>query len=172
MTDLRYPIGKFVLPQSLSAQERAQMILNIEELPQQIRTLLASFSERMMDIPYREGGWNPRQLIHHLADSHMNAYIRFKLALTEDNPVIRPYREERWAELPDARSSNPELSVRILEAIHERWVLCMHHISESDWSRTFHHPESKIDYKLFQSLALYDWHGRHHFAHLNLEYSL
>jgi hypothetical protein len=166
VADLRYPIGPFVRPeQPLSAAQRSDAIEAIAETPARLRAAVSGLTPEQLDTPYRPGGWTVRQVIHHVPDSHLNAYIRFKWALTEERPTIKPYHEDRWAELPEARTAPPELSLALLEALHARWVLTLRSIPPADWERTLHHPESGV-LRLDQVLALYAWHGSHHVAHV------
>jgi len=164
MDDLRYPIGRLVRPESLTPEERRGAIATIAATPGNLRAAVAGLSEAQLDTPYRPDGWTVRQVVHHVPDSHMNAYVRFKLALTEDEPTIRPYMEERWARLPD--SSEPiATSLALLEVLHERWVKVLSAMSPEDWARTYRHPESGV-HKLDALLATYAWHGPHHVAHI------
>jgi hypothetical protein len=163
--DLRYPVGEFHFPKSVSAQELAQFIDEIAETPARLRAAINGLSEAQLDAPYRPGGWTVRQLAHHVPDSHINSYVRFRLALTEDEPVIKPYEERRWAELPDARSMPVEASLALLENLHARWVPLLRSLSTADWKRTFRHPELGL-VSLENNAALYAWHGRHHVAHI------
>ncbi len=165
---LRYPIGRFSAPLSVSSNEVNKWISDIEELPSLCRSILHDFTEEMLNDGYKPGGWTARQVIHHIPDSHMNAYIRFKLAMTEDNPVIRPYLEAKWAELHDCKYAAPEISLNLLEAIHKRWVLTLKNLNENDLKRTYFHPESKKEYSLGTALALYSWHGKHHLEHIRI----
>lgn len=165
MSDLRYPIGKYEMPKTVSAEERVGYVQAIAELPRDLRLALSGLNDVRLDTPYRPGGWTVRQVVHHLADSHMNSYIRFKLALTEDVPVIRPYMEERWAELPEAKSGPVELSLQLLDALHRRWSVFLQAFTPDDYMRTLVHPELGV-FRLEQLLALYAWHGRHHVAHI------
>jgi len=165
MNDPRYPIGKFQAPAGYDAVGRAACIRQIEETPARLRDAVKGLSERQLDHSYREGGWTLRQVVHHLPDSHMNSYIRFKLAVTEDEPTIKPYDEAEWAKLPDATTGAVEVSLALLEALHRRWVVFLRSLSEAQLSRTFRHPELGI-ISLDQNLALYAWHGRHHVAHI------
>ena len=161
-TDLRYPIGRF--RPGASAADHAALIDAIAEMPAAMRAAVAGLSPAQLDTPYREGGWTVRQLAHHVADSHMNAYIRFKLALTEDVPTVKPYDESRWAQLPDAREEiDPSLA--LIEALHVRWVSTLRAMSPSDFERTYMHPENGPT-PLGTALGLYAWHGRHHVAHV------
>jgi uncharacterized damage-inducible protein DinB len=165
MSDPRYPIGKFSFDGTLSPEQKKSFLNDIEQTPGRMRSALKGLSEEQLDTPYREGGWTVRQVTHHVADSHMNAYIRFKLALTEDEPTIKPYLEGRWAELPESKQAPVELSLVLLESLHERWTMVLRNMSEADWKRNLKHPEmGKLS--LEKTLALYSWHGRHHTAHV------
>jgi hypothetical protein len=163
--DLRYPIGQFEFPQAVTAAQRSQYIDDLETAPAHYREAIRGFDDRQLDTPYREGGWTVRQVIHHVPESHMNSYIRFKLALTEETPTIKPYDEAAWAKLPDM-AMEVEPSLRILENLHRRWVVLLRGLSESDFTRTFRHPEIGL-VRLDANLALYSWHSRHHAAHIN-----
>jgi len=165
--DPRYPIGKFSFPQSSTAAERDLWIAEIEETPAKLRAAAEGLTPAQLDTPYREGGWTARQVIHHVPESHMNAYIRFKLALTEDEPTIKPYDEAAWARLGDVPSTPVETSLVLLEALHERWVRVLRMLDDSAFARTFRHPELGL-IRLDQNLALYAWHGKHHVAHVAL----
>jgi uncharacterized damage-inducible protein DinB len=165
-SDPRYPIGKFHAAAAISAADRSVHIATLRDLPAAMEYAVKNLDDHQLDTPYREGGWSIRQVVHHVADSHMNAYIRFKLALTEDNPTIRPYKEELWAELPEARHAAPDVSLRLITAIHDRWVLSLDGMKEEEWSRTFYHPESQKSYRLDLALSLYAWHSNHHLAHV------
>ena len=164
MSDPRFPIGKFSFSGPLSAAEKKQCIDNIEQAPALYRQAVRGLTDAQLDTPYREGGWTVRQVVHHVPDSHLNAYVRFKLALTEDNPTIKPYLEARWAELSDSRQPI-ENSLVMLDSLHRRWVIVLRSMSEADWKRTFQHPEAG-PMPLEKSLALYSWHGPHHVAHI------
>jgi hypothetical protein len=165
-TDLRYPIGKFLRPDgSLTGDERRAFVTQIDEAPAKMRAAVAGLNDQQLDTPYRPGGWTVRQAVHHVADSHMNAFTRFKLALTEDVPTIKPYFEARWAELADAKGPiAPALD--LLEALHKRWVVLLQSLGPTDWQREFLHPEHNKKMSLDQTLALYGWHSRHHVAHI------
>ena len=163
--DLRYPVGEFRFPESVSAQELAVFLEQIAETPARMRTAIAGLSDSQLDTPYRSGGWTVRQLAHHVPDSHINSYTRFRLALTENDPMIKPYEEARWAELSDARTMPVEPSLLLLESLHARWVPLLRSLSDMDWKRTFRHPELG-PVRLEQNAALYAWHGRHHVAHI------
>ena len=163
--DLRYPVGEFRFPQSVSGPELAVFIHQIAETPARMREAIAGLSESQLDTPYRPGGWTVRQLAHHVPDSHINSYTRFRLALTEDDPVIKPYDEKRWAELSDVATVPVEVSLALLENLHARWVPLMRSLSDADWKRSFRHPELG-PVSLENNAALYAWHGRHHVAHI------
>ncbi|MBW3552422.1 MAG: putative metal-dependent hydrolase [Gemmatimonadetes bacterium] len=165
MTDLRYPIGKFRYSGPMDEADRQQAIDTIQSLPARLRATIEAFAEEQLDAAYRPGGWTVRQVVHHLADSHLNAYTRFKLALTEDEPTIRPYDEARWAELTDSRAA-PDVSLRLLDALHERWVLLLRSLAREDWQKRVLHPEHKRDMSLDELLAMYAWHCSHHLAHI------
>ena len=164
--DLRYPIGKYHRPGELTSDQRLEFISAIEQTPQHLASALKNLSAGQLETPYRPGGWTVRQVVHHLPDSHMNAYVRTKLALTEDEPTIKPYDEARWAELPDGKTSPIEPSLAILENLHKRWVLLLKSLSAADWSRKYGHPEWTKPMSLDDTLALYAWHGKHHVAHI------
>ncbi len=163
--DLRYPIGPFQFDGGISADERRRLVDEIEQAPAKLRAAVHGLSAEQLDTPYRPGGWTVRQVVHHLPDSHLNAYTRFKLALTEQEPVIKPYEQDRWAELSDARTAPVELSLALLESLHRRWVLLLRSLTASDFVRTFKHPEMGV-VSLDKNLALYAWHGKHHVAHI------
>lgn len=163
--DPRYPTGKFEMPGNVTPTLRAEAILEIAATPGKIRAAVKGLNDEKLDTPYREGGWTVRQVIHHLADSHMNAYVRWRLALTETEPTIKPYDEAAWAKLEDAAHAPVEVSLRLLESLHERWVRLLHAVKLDEFGRTFRHPEHGVrtlDWMLF----LYAWHGRHHTAHI------
>jgi uncharacterized damage-inducible protein DinB len=164
MSDPRYPIGKFSYSGAVSVAEKKQFLDEIEQTPVRLRDAVRGLSDAQLDTPYRDGGWTVRQVVHHVPDSHMNAYIRFKLALTEDDPAIKPYMEDRWAQLPDSRQPI-ENSLAMLDSLHRRWVTVLHNLTDTDWKRTFRHPELG-PMTLEKTLALYAWHGRHHVAHV------
>jgi uncharacterized damage-inducible protein DinB len=165
-TDLRYPIGKFHRPGALTDAQRAEYIVMIEETPAKVRAAVKGLNEEQLNEPYRPGGWTVRQVAHHVPDSHMNAYVRFRLALTEDEPMIKTYAEAKWAELADAKSSAVEPSLELLENLHKRWVLLLRSLGPAEWARKFRHPEWETPMSLDELLALYAWHGRHHVAHI------
>ena len=163
--DLRYPIGEFKFEAPLTDDERQSCIAKIEETPACMRAAVAGLNEQQLDTPYRPEGWTVRQVVHHVPESHLNSYTRFKLAITEDEPTIKPYFEDRWAELDDAREAPIELSLDLLEALHRRWNWFLCSLKPEDYQRTFRHPELGI-VSLDKNVALYAWHGQHHVAHI------
>lgn len=165
MTDPRFPIGKFSFPGSLTEAQHKQCIADIEATPSALSQAVEGLSPQELDTPYREGGWTVRQVVHHVPDSHLNAYIRFKLALTENEPTIKPYAEDRWAQLADVQSTPIEVSLSLLGSLHDRWVRLLRSLDPEDWKKTFQHPELGV-VSLQRNLALYSWHGRHHVAHI------
>src|SRR3989441_13163581 len=163
--DPRYPIGDFAMPASVTPALRQEAIQKIAETPTKFRAAVKGLSESQLHTPYRDGGWTIRQVVHHVPDSHMNTYVRVKLAVTEDTPAIKGYDEGRWAELPDARSAPVALSLDLLEALHRRWVLFLRRLSDQDFLKAYVHPElGKVP--LYEVVAMYAWHGRHHAAHI------
>ncbi|MGI8989258.1 MAG: YfiT family bacillithiol transferase [Bryobacteraceae bacterium] len=165
MDDPRYPIGKFRIEGEITGPRRAQWIAEIAETPARLRSAVEGLTPEQLDTPYRPGGWTVRQVVHHLPDSHMNSYIRFRLALTEEEPVVKPYQEAKWAELADARTAPVEVSLALLEAIHGRWVILMQSFGEAEFACAFRHPDLGLQ-RLDASLGLYAWHGRHHVAQI------
>lgn len=163
--DPRYPIGKFQPEENLNDERRRVLIDQIAELPAKLRAAVMTLNEKQLDTPYREGGWTVRQVVHHVADSHLNAYCRFKLAVTEKEPTIKPYDQERWAETADARTLPPSVSLTLLDGLHARWVALLRSMSKPDFLRVLHHPELGT-VSLERYLGLYAWHGRHHTAHV------
>lgn len=164
--DLRYPIGKFHRPSApLTPDERGECIDAIAETPAHLSAAIAGLTPAQLDTPYRPGGWTVRQVVHHLPDSHMNSYVRFKLALTEDEPAIKTYDENLWAQLADSRDTPIETSLALLENLHKRWVLLLRSLKPQDWARRFQHPDWGRESVEFL-LAQYAWHGRHHVAHI------
>lgn len=165
--DLRYPIGHPTLPTApLEHGARTAYVAQIALLPDQLRAAVTGLNPTQLNTPYRPGGWSVRQVLHHLPDSHLNCYTRFRLALTEDNPTVRPYDEQAWAELPDVNATPTAVSLALLEALHIRWGILLRHLTDAQWQRTFYHPGSERTFTLDQALALYAWHGRHHVAHI------
>lgn len=165
MSDPRYPIGRFNGQPPASEQEREKFLKHIEETPARLRAAVAGLSEEQLDTPYREGGWTVKQVVHHVPDSHLNSYVRFKLALTEPEPTIKPYAEDRWAQLEDSKNTPIEVSLTLLSSLHERWVNLLRTLKPEDWKKSFRHPELGV-MTLEKNLALYSWHGRHHVAHI------
>src|SRR5580693_3678188 len=165
MDDLRYPVGDFTPPQSATTEQRQAWIAEISQTPAKMRAALHGLSHEQLDTPYRPGGWTVRQVVHHVPDSHLNSYIRFRWALTEDEPTIKAYHEDRWAELSDARTAPVEVSLVLLESLHRRWVSLMGSLTGEQWKRTFVHPQLG-PVTLEKNAALYAWHGRHHVAHV------
>ncbi|MVN77117.1 putative metal-dependent hydrolase [Hymenobacter sp. HMF4947] len=166
---LRYPIGRPVLPATpLTPAARVPYLQQLAELPARLTAAARRVGGERLQVPYRPGGWTGRQVIHHIADSHLNAYVRFRLALTEANPTIRPYDEAAWAELPDVAATPITVSLALLDSLHTRWLSLLHNLDEAQWQRTFFHPETKKIATLDQTLVLYAWHGQHHLAHVEL----
>ena len=162
--DLKYPIGKFQYDGEITKSVTKDWINEIEELPSLLRDAVKDLDNEQLDTPYRSGGWTVRQLIHHLADSHMNAYVRFKLALTEEKPVIKPYDESKWAELSDHKLPI-DISLALLEALHKRWTNLLRSLSPADMEKTFIHPDTG-EVSVGKNIGIYSWHGRHHLAHI------
>ena len=165
MNDLRYPIGKFHFEGALTAEQKQKSLDDLTNAPANLRAAVQGLSPQQLDTHYRPEGWTVRQVVHHVPDSHMNAYIRFKLALTEDEPAIKPYEQQLWAELGDSKSTPIEVSLAMLDSLHERWVQLLRSFTATDWKRTFRHPELGL-VSLERNLALYAWHGKHHVAHI------
>ena len=165
MSNASYPIGKFERPGTLSPADRKTKIASLASAPGKFRAAVLGLSDTQLDTPYRDGGWTVRQVIHHVADSHLNSYERFRLALTENEPAIKAYDEKKWAELSDARTAPVEISLDMLDAIHARWVLLLNSFSPADFAKTIRHSENGV-MTLDDCLAMYDWHGRHHTAHI------
>lgn len=163
---IRYPIGTFSAPNTISPEQRQHHITEIEQLPQNMQKAVEALSDNQLDTPYREGGWTIRQVVHHVPDSHINSYIRFKWTLTEDSPTIKPYFEDRWAELPDTQHTPIEVSLRLLQALHQRWVVLLKSLREEDWPKVFIHLDTHKRIRLDTALAMYAWHGKHHLAHI------
>ena len=163
--DLAYPLGKFDARQPVGPDARREHIATLAAAPGLLREAVAGLNDAQLDTPYRPGGWTVRQVVHHLPDSHINSYVRFRLALTEDQPAVKAYDEKTWAELPDARSAPPELSLDLFEHLHRRWVGLLEGLGDADFARTFRHSELGL-VRLDTNLALYAWHSRHHIAHI------
>jgi len=164
-SDPRYPIGKFHYDGPFSEEQRKQHIAEVGQAPAKLRAAVAGLNQQQLDIPYRDGGWTVRQVVHHVPESHMNSYIRFKLALTEDEPTIKPYYEDRWAKLSDVKLVPLETSLALMDSLHARWVPLLRSLAPEDWQRTFRHPEIGL-MTLDKNLGLYSWHGLHHVAHI------
>ena len=165
LEDLRYPIGRFTPPLSSDQTTRSGQIETLRLLPERLHAAIRELTNVQLDTPYREGGWTVRQLVHHFADSHANAYVRYKLALTEDWPTIKPYDEAAWAGLADARWLPVEISLALITALHARWVSLLESLTDEDFHKGYVHPDSGRQ-NLAHVLALYDWHSRHHTAHI------
>jgi hypothetical protein len=165
---LQYPIGKYQKPDEITSDHIKQWKKDISELPYQMRKITAGIRERDLDKTYRPDGWTARQVIHHVADSHMNAYIRFKWALTEDVPMIKAYDEGAWAKLYDSTTMNVDISMKMIDALHTRWSYLLDSLKKKDWARSIDHPEYDHPATLDSVLGMYSWHGKHHTAHLNI----
>lgn len=165
MSDLRYPIGRFAADPDVTEEKRRRWIGEIADAPDRLRAAVDRLSAEQLDTPYRPGGWTVRQVVHHLPDSHLDAYLRFKLALTEAEPTVKTYDEAAWAELADGQTAPVEVSLALLESLHRRWVLVLRSLSPLDFARTFRHPEGRT-VTLNCHLHQYAWHGRHHVAHI------
>ena len=163
--DPRYPIGHWPQPEVIDANMLAEALTTLGELPQNLRTAVDDLDDEQLATPYREGGWTVRQVVHHVADSHMNAYVRVRLALTEDAPTIRPYEEKAWAALHDAETAPVEWSLVLIEALHARLLMLLRSLSPAQWQRTYVHPERGA-MRLDQVASMYAWHSRHHVAHI------
>ena len=163
--DLRYPVGKFQWDGAATEDSRRRAIEDIAAAPGHARSAVKGLTPAQLDTPYRPEGWTVRQVIHHIADSHMNAFIRFRLALTENEPTIKPYNENLWAQLADSRELDPSVSLALLDPLHQRWVTLLRSMKPADFARTLNHPEAGIG-SLDRTLALYAWHSRHHVAHI------
>jgi hypothetical protein len=159
---LKYPIGRYQKPETYTPEELEPWIKAIEALPSWMDVCIENLDAHQLHVPYRPGGWTTQQVIHHLADSHMNAYVRVKLALTEDNPTVKPYKEASWAELKDTELVPANISITLLHAMHRRWVVLLKNMSPEDHERTYFHPEHQRNVPLWEVTAMYAWHGRHH----------
>jgi acyl carrier protein phosphodiesterase len=162
----RFPIGRFQPLERYSQQQIEENISILSDLPQKLISAVEQLNDDQLDTAYREGGWTVRQVVHHMADSHVNSYVRFKLALTENSPVIKPYLEKRWAELEDARHAPVIISLSLISSLHKRWVLLLRNFKPDDWDRKFIHPDNKNNWTLVTYLHLYAWHCNHHLAHI------
>ena len=166
MTDLRYPIGNFSYDGAMTDARRAACVARITAAPAALRAAVAGLSDAQLDTPYRPGGWTVRQVVHHVPDSHLNAYTRVRLALTEPTPTIKPYEEARWAELPDARTAPIDMSLALLDSLHARWLHLLRQLTPADGARAFRHPEHGSDITIDEVIGMYAWHGEHHVAHI------
>lgn len=167
MENLKYPIGRFQLGKSYSMDETKSQIQTISALPSKLFNIVNSLNETQLETPYRPDGWTIRQTVHHIADSHLNAFARFKLALTEDNPTIKPYEEHLWAELADGKTAPVDWSLQLLKYVHLRWIMLLNSLTEAHFQRTYLHPETKRVFPLQEVVALYAWHSEHHYAHIH-----
>ena len=165
MSNLQYPVGEFEIKPGTTPEQRRALIESIAQTPARLRAAVANLSTKQLDEPYRRDGWTVRQVVHHLPDSHLNAYARFKLGLTETEPTIKPYDQSRWAMLEDGRHADPEISLALLDALHKRWAVFLRSVQPDDFARTLKHPEIGT-LSLDALLQLYEWHGRHHVAHI------
>ena len=163
---LQYPVGRYQKPDNVSPGELQDWINVLQALPLWMDACIENLDEAQLHVAYRDGGWTIQQVVHHVADSHLNAYIRLKLALTEDNPIIKPYEEKAWADLADVRVVPVNVSITLLHTIHRRMVALMQHMQPQEWERTYHHPEHKRDIPLWEMAAMYAWHSRHHTEHI------
>ncbi len=163
--DLRYPIGKYIV-QPFSEKLLGEWLIDIKNLPQHLENAILNLDESQLNTTYRDGGWTVKQVVHHVADSHMNAYIRFKLALTEDNPIIKPYDEAAWAEMADTKNLPVNISLTLLHALHIRWHEILKNMDKADFDKTVFHPEHKKEFTLWELLGMYAWHSKHHGAHI------
>ncbi len=163
--DLRFPVGKFEKPLEMTDERRRNFIQTVAELPTKLRIACEGLSENQLETQYRPEGWTVKQVIHHVADSHSQSFSRFKLGLTENCPTIKPYSEADWAELADAKHAPVESSLAIIEGTHARWTLLLNSMSDADFAKKLNHPE-RGEYDLDYFLSLYDWHSRHHLAHV------
>ena len=162
----RFPVGRYSVPASISAEDRAKWIENIRSLPQKMRNVVVRLSEDQLNTPYRPEGWTIRQVIHHVADSQLNCYIRYKWTMTENNPTIKAYNQKDWGNLTDSLQGPVDMSLDLLEAVHKRWTWFMDNLNEDDWNRTFVHPENGRKISLNINLSVYSWHSDHHLAHI------
>lgn len=166
LEQLKYPIGQFKMPEIFNAKQAELWISEIETLPMQLKQTTENLNHSQLDKTYRPGGWTIKQVIHHLPDSHINAYIRFKQAITENTPIIRPYYEEHWAETEDGKNGEIQLSIDLLTALHKRWVAFLKSLKTEDYQRKYVHPAQGTENNLAYMLGMYAWHGKHHLAHI------
>ena len=162
----KYPIGKYFAPEKIKKSEVKRWIREIDKLPKRLKDAVKNLTEEQLDTPYRDGGWTVRQVIHHLADSHMNSFVRFRLALTEDNPTIKPYSQSKWADMTDSKTAPVKYSLDLLRNLHKRWVMMLKTLDKDQLKRMVHHPEHNTDWKLDWMIGMYAWHCNHHLAHI------
>lgn len=172
MEHLKYPIGQFKRPLVIKPAKIEKWIAEIEAVPSQMRALTENLSEEELELPYRPGGWTIRQVVHHTVDSHINSYVRFKWALTEDNPTIKAYYEERWAELEDYNNTPVSVSLNMMEGLHIRWTNLLKSLTPEQLKRTYIHPSGNKTFKVDETIGMYAWHGNHHIAHIKLALGL
>lgn len=165
-SDLKYPIGKYEV-QPFSIKQKEEWLLDIKFLPAELELSVQNLDESQLQTPYRDGGWTVHQLVHHIADSHINAYLRFKLCLTEENPTIKTYDQNAWSQLNDTKNLPVNISLTLLHALHQRWYVMLKDLPDEAWDRTVYHPEQKKQLTLWELLGMYSWHGKHHVAHIN-----
>jgi DinB superfamily len=163
---LRFPIGRFKIQENISEETINQCIRDIETLPKLLRLSVEKLNDVQLDTPYRPEGWTLRQVVHHVADSHINSFVRFKWALTEDAPTIKVYDEKKWAEVEEAKTAPVKVSLDLLESLHKRWIILLKNLSKEDLKKTFIHPVSGFAYTLAMAITLYAWHGKHHIGHI------
>jgi hypothetical protein len=166
LEQLQYPVGRYQKPEINTPALREEWMAVLAALPSWLDACIENLDEAQLHVPYREGGWNIQQVVHHLADSHMNAFVRLKLALTEENPTVKPYSEQAWADLPDTQGVPVNISVTLLHALHRRMVYLLRFMQPSDWERTYYHPEHQRNFPVWEMVAMYAWHSRHHTAHI------
>lgn len=167
MEKLKYPIGKIQLPTTITKEHIKNWITIIENHPEQLQNLVEGLNDEQLDTPYRPDGWTIRQVVHHLGDSHTNSYIRFKWTLTEKQPIIKAYHEDRWAELPDSKSAPIQLGLSYLTTLHAKWIYLLKGLTEEDLTKYFIHPETKKEVSLAKNIGIYAWHCEHHYEHIN-----
>jgi len=166
LEQVKYPIGRYEKPAGFNPELKKELLGILKALPSWMDASIENLDEAQLEVPYREGGWNIKQVVHHVADSHLNAYVRLRLALTEDNPTVKPYDENAWAMLPDVNVVPVNVSVTMLHAMHRRLVALLEQIPEADWQKTYYHPDHKRNFPVWEVVALYAWHSRHHTAHI------
>ena len=166
LESLKFPIGKFAKPAPITKEIIADWISDISRFPARLKEAVSALSDAQLDTPYRPEGWTVRQTVNHCADAHMNAFIRIKLALTENNPQVTGLRQDSWAALPDSKSNDIGAALKIAEGVHERWTILLNNLTEQELERTFFHPVQKREMPIAESIGLYAWHGNHHLAHI------